>query len=192
MPQSWSDWIAFIGAIVGTVAGIGGVWLSFLTLRRDRADLKLSLQFFHQTSHHFVTTYFPNARFYRDKDDDKVTDFVVFTVFNRGLRPIHLEKLELNYVDPGGPGSMNMVNDFDEVLTEDRRRASIVFEPYEGQKRKLFGVSVVDDLHRRHWVYAQGWSRWRRVRWYVQRLVHLRRERRAGKRVATNAPKERD
>jgi hypothetical protein len=177
MPKSWSDWVALVGAIVGSVAGIGGLSLSVRTLRRDRAELQLTLHRYPQTYYKIATTYAPNAVFQGGTPENKIANWILFTVFNRGIRPIHIEKIEMNYVQPRGPGSMHHIADFDQLLTEERRRVSFVFDEHLGDQHSLFSVSIVDDLHSRHVVFAAEWPWRRRFAWYIKRALHLRRER---------------
>jgi hypothetical protein len=167
-----------VGAIIGTITGIGGLLLSAITLRRDRGALQLALHFFSEHSHVFVVTYFPGAVLHGNPSDEKIADYVVVTAFNRGNRPIHLEKLELEYVEPSGPGSSRTVIPFDHVLTEEKRRVSFIFENRREKPFNFLGVGVIDDLHRRHRVYAPTWTRSKRLGWYIKRAVALRRQRR--------------
>lgn len=180
MPKTWSDWFAFVGAIIGSVTGVLGFAIAYAALRRDRADLLVSVQ---RVDYEWAATLkmnYPNLHLGSPQpgNDTEPRSWYVLTIVNRGLRPIHLEQAGAEYVEVAGPGSMSGSSPFEQVLTEEKRRVHVAFMPSAFPKSEFYSCFVSDDTGRVYRVFSPAWPLPRRLSWQLHKMLALRREKR--------------
>ena len=124
MPQTWSDWVAFVGALVGTVTGVLGLVISYAAIRRDRSSVSVRLTIEHGFRS-MIDSRHPGVKYGPHRAADVPEDFYVLSAVNSGLRPVHIEKAVCIWVNPHGPGSMSFVIPHDVLLSEERRRTAV-------------------------------------------------------------------
>jgi hypothetical protein len=174
MPTTWSDWVALIGAMVGTVTGVLGLVLSYIAVRRDRSDIDVTLTIERYGWKEMLEHEYPGVRFGPHRSADNAQEWFVFSAVNIGLRPVHIEKAVVIWVERHGPGSNSWSGPYDIVLSEERRRASLAFTSKYHAAYDLWCAQFVDDTGREYTAHGAAYSSWlRRRRWERQRAKAL-------------------
>lgn len=129
-PQTWSDWVSFIGAILGTLAGLLSFALGYISLQRDRPDVTLALYHHPQMFRDLIAAAYPNVEFsgLRTRPEPHLKDWYVVTVTNVGNRPIRVQRLFVTSQRLGTEARFTYIVPFNRVLSEENRRASFAFE----------------------------------------------------------------
>jgi hypothetical protein len=183
MPQSWSDWVAFIGAVIGTVTGILGLVIAYAAILRDRSDVRVKLTAQHSFKS-LIENAFPGVKYGPHYTTDVPHDWYVLSAVNTGLRPVHIEKVVMIFVDPKGPGSISSLLPHDALLNEEHRRTSLAFDGQFGPGHQLWSVAFVDDTGREHFAFGPAYNaRLARYRWKKQKARRLAMERATLKQV---------
>ena len=180
MPESWSDWVALIGAIIGSITGIIGLVIAYATIHRDRADISVQLNQRRYAFKAMLEHDYPGVQYGPHYAADSPHDWFVLTAINTGLRPVHMEKAIVIWVEPKGPGSSSWSIPYDVLLNEERRRASVAFTGDGDLGYELWLAQFVDDTGREYTVYGSKYkSAFGRVKWQRQRDKMLAAERAA-------------
>jgi hypothetical protein len=191
MPDTWSDWVALIGAIIGSITGIVGLIVAYATIHRDRADIRVQLNQRRYGFKAMLEHDYPSVQFGPHYADDASHEWFVLTAVNAGLRPVHIEKAVVTWVEPQGPGSSSWSIPCDVLLSEDRRRVSIAFTGEGDLGYELWLAQFVDDTGREYTVYGPKYSSaLGRRKWQQQRDKMLAAERDAEKQNVTPPPQK--
>jgi len=153
MPKTWSDWVALVGAIIGSVTGVLGLTIAYATLQRDRPVVGVTLkpQISEKAS---LENFYPGIRFGPHHEDAYPQMWYILSAVNTGLRPVHIDKVMLLFGDPKERGSRFYYQHIDEILNEEHRRTSIAFSPQFLGQEKLWSAAFVDDTGREYTVLA--------------------------------------
>jgi hypothetical protein len=170
MPQTWSDWVALIGALLGTVTGVLSLVLSYAAIRRDRSavSVKLSREYGFRS---LLESRHPGVKYGPHRATEAPEEFFVLSAVNSGLRPVHIEKAVGVWVDPRGAASISCLLPHDVLLSEERRRTAFAVGTDVGLERhELWQIGLVDDTGREYVIYGpQFRSRFKRWRWKRER-----------------------
>ncbi len=170
MPQTWSDWVALIGALVGTITGVLSLVIAYAAVRRDRSavSVKLTREYGFKT---MLEARHPGVKYGPHHATDAPEEFFVLSAINTGLRPVHIEKAVGVWVDPRGPGSASSLIPHDVLLSEESRRTAFAVGTDVGLERhQMWQIALVDDTGREYAVYGPEFrSPLKRWRWKRQK-----------------------
>lgn len=140
-----------ISAFVGTAGGILGAWAAYLTIWRDRATIRVTLERRYAPAH-ILKTEVQEIVPQEEQKDHTRRDYAVIIVRNLGNRQAALEKVVEYYENSSGPGFVVMHRALDIILGEQKRRYSYAIDMTDAAFR-LFAVGVRDDRGRTHFCF---------------------------------------
>jgi hypothetical protein len=170
MPETWSAWIALVGALIGTVTGILSLILAYAAIHRDRSYVSVTLTreygFVAMINHRH-----PGVKFGSYRTTGAPENFYVLSAVNSGLRTVHIEKAATIWVDPAGAGSVSTQSPHDVLLSEEHRRTAFAIgTDISVPGAQLWQIALIDDTGREYSAFGPKFTSWiTRWRWEHQR-----------------------